>query len=109
MNIETEEFNHYQVIKLYGEVDLSNSHRIKQEIVKIIKDNNHVIVDFTHLQYIDSSGMASLIVACNESREQKTEFHIVGANGSPLEVLHLTRLNTVFSVADSLEAVCIDG
>lgn len=109
MNIEIEGFNNYQVVKLYGEIDLSNSCGIKREILHIIRDNNHVIVDFTHLQYIDSSGMASLIVALNESREQKTEFHIAGANGSPLEVLYLTRLNTVFSLADSLEAVCISG
>jgi anti-sigma B factor antagonist len=109
MNIEIEGFNNYQIVKLYGEVDLSNSNGFREKIVKIIKDNNHVIVDFTHLQYIDSSGMASLVVALNESREQKTEFHIVGANGSPLEVLHLTRLNTVFSLVDSLKAPCING
>lgn len=109
MNIEIAAYNNYQVVKLYGEVDLSNSRNIKQEIISLIKDKNDVIVDFTHLQYIDSSGMASLVEAFNESRENNTKFHIVGANGSPLQVLQLTRLNTVFSLADSLAAVGANG
>lgn len=109
MNIEIELYNSYQVVKLFGEVDLSNSRSIKQEIIKLIKSNNNVIVDFTHLRYIDSSGMASLVEAFNESKENATEFHIAGANGSPLQVLQLTRLNTVFNLVDSVEAVAIHG
>jgi anti-sigma B factor antagonist len=109
MNIEIERYNNYQVVKLHGEVDLSNSRKIKLEIIKLIKSKNNIIVDFTHLQYIDSSGMASLVEAFNESKENNTEFHIVCASGSPLQVLQLTRLNTVFNLADSIEAVIING
>ena len=109
MKIEIKRFNNYQIIELYGEFDLNNSRRIKREILKIIQHKNNVIVDLTHLQYIDSSGMASLDLAFHESRQQKTKFHLAGANGSPLEVLHLTRLNSVFSFADFLEIACVDG
>ena len=109
MNIEIEQNQKYQVVKLHGEVDLSNSRSIKLDIIKLIKGKNHVIVDFTHLQYIDSSGMASLVEAFNEAKENDTEFHIVGANGSPLQVLQLTRLNTVFKLADSVDDVTNNG
>ena len=109
MNIEIERYNNYRVVKLHGEVDLSNSRKIKLEIIKLIKSKNNIIVDFTDLQYIDSSGMASLVEAFNESKENNTEFHIVNANGSPLQVLQLTRLNTVFNLADSKETVSING
>ena len=109
MIIEIEKHNNYQVFKLYGEVDLSNSRSVKLDIIKLIKSKNHIIVDFTHLQYIDSSGMASLVEAFNEAKENETEFHIVGANGSPLQVLQLTRLNTVFNLADSIEDVGNNG
>lgn len=109
MNIEIEKNKKYQVVKLHGEVDLSNSRSIKLDIIKLIKAKNHVIVDFTHLQYIDSSGMASLVEAFNEAKENGSEFHIVGANGSPLQVLQLTRLNTVFKLADSVDDVTNNG
>ena len=102
MNIEINGSNNYQIVKLYGEFDLSNSHRIKHAILKIVKHKDHVIVDLTHLQYIDCSGMASLVEAFKEAREQKTEFHIAGANGEPLQILQLTRLNSIFSLADSV-------
>jgi anti-sigma B factor antagonist len=82
---------------------------IKLDIIKLIKSKNNIIVDFTHLQYIDSSGMASLVEAFNEARENDTEFHIAGANGSPLQVLQLTRLNTVFNLVDSVAAVSNNG
>ena len=108
MNIEIVQFNIYQVVKLVGEVDLSNSRKIKQEIIKLIKTPSHVVVDFTELQYIDSSGIASLVEAFNVSKNHNTEFHIVGAQGSPLQVLQLTRLNTVFSLLESLETLNTD-
>lgn len=107
MNIKIKSYENYQVVQLFGEVDLSNSRSIKQDIIKQIKAGHHVIVDFTYLQYIDSSGMASLVEAFNEARESGREFHIAGANGSPLQVLQLTRLNTVFSLVESLEALGI--
>ncbi|AZG74940.1 anti-sigma factor antagonist [Shewanella livingstonensis] len=109
MNIEIEQHNNYQVVKLYGEVDLNNSRSIKIDIIKLIKSKNNIIVDFTHLQYIDSSGMASLVEAFNEAKENNTEFHIAAANGSPLQVLQLTRLNTVFNLVDSVGAVTNNG
>lgn len=109
MNIEIKAYANYQVAQLFGEIDLSNSRSIKQEIIKLIKDKHNVIVDFTYLQYIDSSGMASLVEAFKESRENETQFYIVGANGSPLQVLQLTRLNTVFSLAESLDELGIHG
>lgn len=109
MNIEIEQNQKYHVVKLHGEVDLSNSRSIKKDIIKLIKRKNHVIVDFTQLQYIDSSGMASLVEAFNEAKESNTEFHIVGANGSPLQVLQLTRLNTVFKLSDTVDDVINNG
>lgn len=93
------------VVALEGDVDLSNSKQVKQSIIALIKQGSDVVVDISALNYIDSSGMASLVEALNESKQAGSEFHIAGAQGAPLQVFKLTRLDTVFSMVDSVDAL----
>jgi anti-sigma B factor antagonist len=61
------------------------------------------VVDFSELDYIDSSGMATLVEAFNRSKTKNLDFYIAGAKGAPLQVLKLTRLDSIFSLLDSIE------
>ena len=108
MNIEQHSKEKYQVFKLIGDVDLSNSKNVKNAVIDVVKSGKDVIVDFSELNYIDSSGMASLVEIFNESKATGSQFFIAGAQGSPKQVLQLTRLDTVFSVRDSVEKIIAD-
>ncbi len=88
-----------------GEVDLSNSSEVRTCLLDILDKGRSVIVDFTDLQYIDSSGMATLVEGLNIANKKKLSLIITGANGAPLQVLELTRLNQVFTIVDSLSDI----
>lgn len=105
MQITQSDFNHYKVIKLIGEVDLHNSREVKRTLLDHLDDAIHIVVDFSELGYIDSSGMATLVEAFNTAKSKELEFHIVGAKDAPLQVLQLTRLDSVFSMAETIEQV----
>ena len=103
MQMTVTDFEHFKVVKLTGEVDLHNSREVKNLLLEKLESMHHILVDFAELDYIDSSGMATLVEAFNLSRTKALNFHIVGAKGAPLQVLQLTRLDSVFSLLESFE------
>ena len=103
MQMTVTDFEHFKVVKLSGEVDLHNSREVKNLLLEKLQQMEHILVDFAELEYIDSSGMATLVEAFNLSRSKALDFHIVGAKGAPLQVLQLTRLDSVFSLLESFE------
>ena len=65
MAFDCSEHRHYKVLHLSGEVDLSNSSSVKKDLLTILGGDQSVIVDFSSLTYIDSSGMATLVEGLN--------------------------------------------
>ncbi len=102
MNIECENHLHYKVLSLSGEVDLSNSSKVRQCLLEVLNNDHSVIVDFSQLKYIDSSGMATLVEALNLANSKGLSLTIAAAIGAPLQVLELTRLNQVFTIVDAV-------
>jgi len=96
---------HYQLLALTGEVDLHNSPQVRKQLLDIVKSGNSVIVDFSALTYIDSSGIATLVEAYNLAKNKQLSLTIVGARGAPLQVMELTHLNKVFPMIDSLDEI----
>ena len=103
MQISITDFDRFKIIKLSGEVDLHNSRDVKKILMQNIEDLVHLLIDFTELEDIDSSGMATLVEALNLSKTKQLDFHIIGAKDAPLQVLQLTRLDSVFSLLQTAE------
>lgn len=93
----------YTVISLTGEVDLKESPRAREQILKQLKQDRHVLVDLSQVDYIDSSGVASLVEGFQLARSREQEFALVGVSKAAMQVLQLARLDKVFPIYDSLE------
>ncbi len=105
MSYQKSQFKQFQVLHLTGEVDLSNSAKMRGCLLELLDTGKNVLIDFTNLIYLDSSGIATLIEALSLAKEKQLELAIVGANGAPLQVLELTRLNQVFTLYDNFDEV----
>jgi anti-sigma B factor antagonist len=103
MQISVTDFDRFKVIKLSGEVDLHNSREVRKIVMENLENLFHLLIDFTELEYIDSSGMATLVEGLNLSKTRQLDFHIIGAKDAPLQVLQLTRLDSVFSLLQTVE------
>ncbi len=93
----------YMVIALSGEVDLNESPRAREQILKQIKQDQPVLVDMSAVEYIDSSGVASLVEGFQLARNRQQEFALVGVSKAAMQVLQLARLDRVFPIFDSLD------
>lgn len=102
MKYTEKEHGRFLVIHLDGEVDLSCSPKAREQILKALKNQRHVLVDLSAVEYIDSSGVASLVEGYQQARSQQIDFALVGVSKAAMQVLQLARLDKIFIIHDSL-------
>ena len=105
MDLSTTTHKDNTVSQLQGEIDLHSSGALRDKLLDLLGGGQGVLVDFSKLEYIDSSGVAALVESYNFAKKKSVGFTIVGAQGGPLQVLELTRLVSVFPMAASLDDI----
>jgi anti-sigma B factor antagonist len=104
MKYPVSERDGFTIVALTGEVDLNFSPVARQQILKCLKQNKKLLVDLSRVEYIDSSGVASLVEGFQVARQQKQFFALVGVSRAAMQVLQLARLDKVFPIFDTIEA-----
>ena len=99
----------YLVIALDGEVDLYYSPQARQQILQALEDGESVLVDLSAVEYIDSSGVASLVEGYQLARSRGLGFGLVGVSPAAMQVLQLARLDTVFPIYGDIEEALAAG
>jgi anti-anti-sigma factor len=93
------------VVEVSGDIDLYSSPKLRDTILDLLQKRNQdkVIVNLSQVQYVDSSGIASLVEGLQEAKKRNARLILVGLNDGPRHVLELTRLLNVFEIAASEE------
>ena len=90
------------IIRVQGEVDLYASPQLRAAILKAVQEPGEgVYVDLAHVAYMDSSGVATLVEGLKAAGQAKTDFVILEPSQSVRKVLHLSKLDTVFTIRES--------
>ncbi len=92
-----------QIVAFEGEVDLENSPAARAVLLEAVERGSGVLVDLSGVGYMDSSGVASLVEAYQESKKRGARFALVAVNPPALRVLELARLDRVFTIHATLE------
>jgi len=103
MSFPVEEQQGFSVVTLHGEVDLNNSPDARKVILSCLKKKKNVMVDLSAVEYIDSSGVASLVEGFQYARSNDLEFGLIGVSKAAMNVLRLARLDQVFHIYQSLD------
>ena len=98
MRIDISQRNGLTVLSLVGQVDLSSSPQARQAILASLERGKGVQVDLSAVEYIDSSGLASLIEGYQKARRLQLDFALVNVSAVALKVLQLARLDRVFPI-----------
>jgi anti-sigma B factor antagonist len=100
-----ENFGDVLLVRVSGEVDLSWSQSIRKAVLEALGKSSAVGVDLSAVSYIDSSGIAALVEGFQTARGKGQRFALVAASASVRAVLQLARLDRVFPMVDTAEAV----
>ena len=96
MNLSTRECDGRAVAGLRGELDVA-------DVAAVAGREQAVIVDLAGLEFIDSSGLAALVLARKQARRAGGDLLLAVPQDPVLRVLAVTRLVGVFSVHASVE------
>ncbi len=93
-----------QLMKLTGEIDLHRSPELRAELQACAKAKpSLLLVDFSGVDYIDSSGLATLIEYVRESAAFKGRIALFGLQSRVRTIFDLVRLNELFAIAETRE------
>jgi anti-sigma B factor antagonist len=92
------------VLKLTGHVDYGVSPEVRKAVGKLCEeDTRRIIVDFTMVDFIDSSGIATLLERQHQSRKRGVRFTLVGISPRVKAAFDLANLKNVFEMVSGVE------
>jgi anti-sigma B factor antagonist len=104
MELKIRKNNTIYIIDISGEMDLYNSYKIKELLLKMIeKKIENFIINLDEVGYIDSSGIGALIYITSTIRKMNLRMAITNVKGSVKRVIELTKLTSFFPIAANLE------
>ncbi len=96
---------HPNVLPLQGEIDLHVSPRVAGSLNAMLKEKpKQIVVDLSHVSYIDSSGLAVLIEAMQYVVAYGGKFALAGLQESVRPVFEIARLDQVFQIFPDADA-----
>ncbi len=90
------------VIDVEGQLIVGNRQELKQKVLEELEGGERkFVVDFSNTGYIDSSGLGVLVSLSKKIREQGGELRLASLNEDLRTLFELTKLDTLFQIADS--------
>jgi anti-sigma B factor antagonist len=89
-------------VEITGEVDMHNSPAVREKLLEAAERKVPlVMVDLSRVDYIDSSGLATLVECLQHLSRYGGKLALVGANSSTRDVFTIARLDRVFRFCET--------
>ncbi len=93
------------VVTPEGDIDLSRSPGLRTTLREAqAKKPTRLVVDLSAVDYMDSSGVATLVEALQIARRSNTKMILCGLKERVRSIFEIARLDTVFTITDSCDA-----
>jgi anti-sigma B factor antagonist len=90
------------VIDVEGQLIVGNRQELKQKVLEELDGGERkFVIDFSNTGYIDSSGLGVLVSLSKKIREQGGVLRLASLNEDLRTLFELTKLDTLFMIADS--------
>jgi anti-sigma B factor antagonist len=92
------------VVSVEGQLIVGNRQELKQKILEELEHGaRKFLVDFSDTGYIDSSGLGVLVSLSKKIRENSGELRLANLNDDLKTLFELTKLDTLFQIAETNE------
>jgi anti-anti-sigma factor len=90
------------VIDVKGQLIVGNRQELKDLVREALEAGERkFVIDFTDTGYIDSSGLGALVSISKKVREAGGDLRLAGLNEDLRSLFELTKLDTLFAIADT--------
>lgn len=93
------------VLSLEGEIDLHVSPAVTQSLnVMTDEKPERIVIDLSHATYIDSSGLAALILSMQKVEAYGGRFFLTGVHETMRSIFETSRLDQIFQIFPDVDA-----
>ena len=104
MSFKVSQVGDVTLIEVEGQLIVGNRQELKQQVLEQLEGGDlKFVIDFAHTGYIDSSGLGVLVSLSKKIREQSGELRLSSLNEDLRTLFELTKLDTLFRIADNKE------
>jgi anti-sigma B factor antagonist len=90
------------VVQVDGQLIVGNRLELKDLVQAALdKGERRLLIDFSRTGYIDSSGLGALVSISKKIREAGGELRLSGLNDDLRSLFELTKLDTLFAIAET--------
>src|SRR5215469_435907 len=86
------------IVRLRGRLNIDSSPALRDQLVAMLQapSPQAVIVDFSDVSYVDSSGIATVVEGLGMARMRQTTLCLQGLQGRLLHLFQVTGISTLF-------------
>jgi len=103
LTVETTEANAETVVTIAGRVTIDSSPRLRTALLDVIRGRRSpvVAINASAVEYLDTSGMATLLEASRIARDQSVRLRLFGLTGEPKMLADVAELSEIFNALGS--------
>lgn len=102
MEIMTSDINGVQVIQVSGRLDARTTGELEEAVQQSLEGGQQkILMDFSDLDYINSSGLRILVMAYQRLKASGGQFAVSGIRDYILEIFEISGYDKLFLVFDS--------
>jgi anti-sigma B factor antagonist len=106
MIVEKRHLEGFTLLNVEGVIKLGESAQFFAQTLErtLADDRGHVLIDFSKINFIDSTGIGELVGYLGRFRNSKRELILVNPSDRIRKLLQVARLDDLFPTYDSIEA-----
>lgn len=99
---QTRDASGVAVVQVEGQLIVGNRQELKDLVQQALEaGERRLLIDFSRTGYIDSSGLGALVSLSKRIREAGGELRLSGLNEDLRSLFELTKLDTLFAIAET--------
>jgi anti-anti-sigma factor len=93
-----------QLIRFIGDLDATNVETVLEKIVNFFNEGKiHLVVDFTKLRYVNSTGLGILLHLSKSAKEKSGSFKIAKVNENVFEIIEIIGATSLLEIYDTVD------
>ena len=99
MDINVTQQDGISIVNLSGDIDLYNSPKVRETFNSLVdKKESRILVNLSNVNYMDSSALATLIEALQNTTKYSGKLVLTGLKDSVKNLFEIARLDNIFKI-----------
>ena len=108
IGIDTSNREGLNIVRVRGRLGINTECKLRDRVAELIKEHNYdLILDFTDVTFMDSSGMSSVLSAMRQVNENKGSICIVCETRHILRVLRITAIDKLMAIYSTVDEAIV--